>query len=165
MSKSSSPAGPDMVLAPCLDSGTKIGKIKEILGNRTKRDRNWPRWLPRFWPWGWTKSRHYNGRHPFKKCVVRRPEKYPIWLNFSAYKFQNLTRWDTFPASLWMEKLPIWLSFSAYAIESLTRWDTCPSRLWLEQDFDFGMPDPHPMDFTRCLHKSDRTCVAYPAKT
>ena len=20
-------------------------------------------------------------------------------------------------------------------------------------DFDFGMPDPHPMDFTRCLHK------------
>ena len=32
-------------------------------------------------------------------------------------------------------------------------------------DFDFEMPDPHPMDFTRCLHKSDRTCVAYPAKT
>ena len=22
-----------------------------------------------------------------------------------------------------------------------------------KQDFDFGMPDPHPMDFTRCLHK------------
>ena len=22
-----------------------------------------------------------------------------------------------------------------------------------ELDFDFGMPDPHPMDFTRCLHK------------
>ena len=23
----------------------------------------------------------------------------------------------------------------------------------LKKDFDFGMPDPHPMDFTRCLHK------------
>ena len=23
----------------------------------------------------------------------------------------------------------------------------------IKQDFDFGMPDPHPMDFTRCLHK------------
>ena len=22
-----------------------------------------------------------------------------------------------------------------------------------KQDFDFGMPDPHPMDFTRCVHK------------
>ena len=22
-----------------------------------------------------------------------------------------------------------------------------------KQDLDFGIPDPHPMDFTRCLHK------------
>ena len=69
---------------------------------------------------------------------IFRPKTFSVEMLFG----RNICRSKTFPTKKFLDRQNG--STENFVGRKVFRW---------KKDFDFGMPDPHPMDFTRCLHK------------